>query len=263
MEPEPRVCIIMNRFTRNLSVMYASSACELVFRVDPDQMVGLSFLLFIRADDLSSFVGQMDVVRSTSAIVHMRFWFQSPNWPREIPCEAMLCGAADGMVAVVRRCKPFVRRHLIAGSEHLSTNGLPTPPSTIPTLSSLPELSGRPLTRSRLDRIKVVELDDNDMIRPLTDIADDDPRLAQNVSSLPDGYQIRENYIQEYQDDDNENDDDENDADNNNINNNADDKNMDVDLDLELDLERNLNLSGQSCKTKKTIGHGVSYRECF
>ncbi|KAF9419935.1 hypothetical protein BGZ76_004178 [Entomortierella beljakovae] len=45
----------------------------------------------------------------------MRFWFQSPVCRQEIPCEAMLFGAADGMIAILRKCKPFVRRQLITG----------------------------------------------------------------------------------------------------------------------------------------------------
>ncbi|KAF9973364.1 hypothetical protein BGZ65_009307 [Modicella reniformis] len=46
MEPEARVCLIINRFSRNLIVMYASSACEKVFHVDPDQLTGQPILLY-------------------------------------------------------------------------------------------------------------------------------------------------------------------------------------------------------------------------
>jgi len=236
--------------------MYASSACELVFRVDPDKMVGKPFLLYIRADDLAPFVEQMNLVGSTDTITHMRFWFQSPNWPREIPCEAMLCGAADGMIAVVRRCKPFVRRHLIRDSDHIESKSqnplrplndsktwMTTPP-IIPTLSP-PLTAARPsrqkLTRSILNRIKVMELDDDDKIRPLTDIASDDPRLVQYVSLLPEGYQIKENYIQEYEED-NDDDNDDNDDGGNNV---------------------EPVLGGHCHKENDTITHDTSYRECF
>ncbi|KAF9572151.1 hypothetical protein EC968_010237 [Mortierella alpina] len=74
---------------------------------------GKPFLLFIRADDLASFVENMDVAKSTSLISHMRFWFQSPHWPQEIPCEAAVVGTADGLVLIMRLCRPFVRRRLI------------------------------------------------------------------------------------------------------------------------------------------------------
>ncbi|KAG0290198.1 hypothetical protein BGZ98_003563, partial [Dissophora globulifera] len=98
--------------------MYASSACERVFDVDPDHIVGKSILLFIRADDIASFVEQMDMIKASTAITHTRFWFQSPRLRQEIPCETIVYGAADGMVAVMRRCRPFVRRRFIGSRDH-------------------------------------------------------------------------------------------------------------------------------------------------
>ncbi|KAF8978043.1 hypothetical protein BGZ46_006867 [Entomortierella lignicola] len=60
MEPEVRVCLLLNRFTRNLVVMYASSACKRVLYIYPDVITGKPILLFIRSDDLESFVTQME-----------------------------------------------------------------------------------------------------------------------------------------------------------------------------------------------------------
>ncbi|CAO3563612.1 unnamed protein product [Mortierella alpina] len=117
--------MILNRFSRNLGIMYASPSCELIFKLEPDEIVGRPFLLFIRSDDLATFVEQVDLAKSTNAVTHMRFWFQSPRCAREIPCEAMLFGAADGMIAIMRRCKPFVRRHLLtAGLPNYGTGGM-------------------------------------------------------------------------------------------------------------------------------------------
>ncbi|KAG0325123.1 hypothetical protein BGZ99_001033 [Dissophora globulifera] len=118
MELEPRVCMILNRFSRSLTIMYASSACERIFHIDPDHIVGKPILLFIRADDLASFVEQMDMIKATTAITYIRFWFQSPRLRQEIPCEAMLFGAADGIVAVMRRCRPFIRKRFIGSRDH-------------------------------------------------------------------------------------------------------------------------------------------------
>ncbi|KAG0237539.1 hypothetical protein B0O80DRAFT_289164 [Mortierella sp. GBAus27b] len=118
MEPEPRVCLILNRFARGFTIMYASSACDKVLNVDPDEITGKPVLLYIRSDDLALFVEQMDLVKTMVTVSHMRFWFQSPNCRQEIPCEAVIFGAADGIVAVVRNCKPFVRKHLIVSREH-------------------------------------------------------------------------------------------------------------------------------------------------
>jgi len=93
--------------------MYASPSCQLIFQVEPELMIGKPFLLYIRSDDLASFVEQVDLAKSSNVVSHMRFWFQSPNCMDEIPCEAMLFGAADGMIAILRRCKPFVRKRTI------------------------------------------------------------------------------------------------------------------------------------------------------
>ncbi|KAF8948210.1 hypothetical protein BGZ47_006010 [Haplosporangium gracile] len=116
--PEARACMILNRFSRNIGVMYASPSCELILHVDPEEIVGKPFLLFIRADDLAAFVEQADIAKSSTVMTHMRFWFQSPNCPHEIPIEAMLFGCADGMVAILRRSRPFVRKQLIGSTEH-------------------------------------------------------------------------------------------------------------------------------------------------
>ncbi|KAF9959403.1 hypothetical protein BGZ70_008857 [Mortierella alpina] len=115
LDPEPRVCLILNRFSRNLGVMYASPSCESILHIDSEEITGKPFLLFVRADDLASFVEQTDVAKSSNMITHMRFWFQSPYWPQEIPCEAMVLGSSDGLVIVMRRCAAFSRRRLITG----------------------------------------------------------------------------------------------------------------------------------------------------
>jgi hypothetical protein len=97
--------------------MYASSACGKVFHVDPDEITGKPVLLYIRSDDMGPFVEQVDVVKESTTISLIRFWFQSPNWPQEIPCEAIIAGTIDGIVAVVRRCNPFVRKRFIGSRE--------------------------------------------------------------------------------------------------------------------------------------------------
>ncbi|KAI8349002.1 hypothetical protein B0O80DRAFT_174127 [Mortierella sp. GBAus27b] len=118
METEARVCLIINRYTRNLTIMYASSACEKVLHVDPDEITGKPVLLYIRSDDMGPFVEQVDVVKESTTVSLIRFWFQSPNWPQEIPCEGIIVGTTDGIVAVARKCKPFFRKRFIGSREH-------------------------------------------------------------------------------------------------------------------------------------------------
>ncbi|KAF8978309.1 hypothetical protein BGZ46_006607, partial [Entomortierella lignicola] len=215
MEPEPRICMILNRFSRNLLIMYASPACETVFNLDPDQIVGKPILLFLRADDLGSFVEQVDVIKASSAIMHMRFWFQSPNLSGEIPCEAMLFGCADGIVALMRRCKPFARRHLIKSDEHYkSTNASScsvgsswssnTYPSTISPSPPPPISLTKNAPMSRIKKIKIVDMEDDRITRPIEEVVNVDPKLAQDINQLPEGFRIKELCLQEYEEDDDE-----------------------------------------------------------
>ncbi|KAI8358108.1 hypothetical protein B0O80DRAFT_382977, partial [Mortierella sp. GBAus27b] len=76
MEPEQRVCLIINRFERSLTIIYASSPCEKVLHVDPDDITGKPILLYIRSDDLAPFVEQVNLIKATTTISQMRFWFQ-------------------------------------------------------------------------------------------------------------------------------------------------------------------------------------------
>lgn len=132
LDPEPRACMILNRFSRNLGIMYASPSCQMIFKIDPDKATGKPLLVFLRADDLAGFVEQAELAKSSNVVTHMRFWFQSPNCREEIPCEAMMFGAADGLVAVLRRCRPFMRRQAILGSV----------PSSVSNPDSLPRFAG-------------------------------------------------------------------------------------------------------------------------
>ncbi|KAI8358115.1 hypothetical protein B0O80DRAFT_274461 [Mortierella sp. GBAus27b] len=184
MEPEARVCLIINRYTRGLTVMYASSACEKVLHVDPDDITGKPILLYVRSDDLAPFVEQVDLAKTTTTISQMRFWFQSPNTRHPIPCEAVIMGTSDGIMALIRKCKPFVRKHFIGSREQYECQSQGSSVSTRWTASSYGStvVSGpfaspsahpyggyygpgtpsppRNVPREALNRIRIVELDD-------------------------------------------------------------------------------------------------------
>ncbi|CAO3573029.1 unnamed protein product [Mortierella alpina] len=113
--------MILNRFSRSLEVLCASPLCERLLHIDAQAIDGKPFLFFIRADDLALFVESMDAAKSTSLISHVRFWFQSPHWPQEILCEALLVGTADGLVLIMQLCRPFVRRRLSRSMVHDDT----------------------------------------------------------------------------------------------------------------------------------------------
>ncbi|KAF9349580.1 hypothetical protein BGX26_012134 [Mortierella sp. AD094] len=181
------------------------------------QARGKPILLFVRADELRSFVEQVDVSKSSGAIMHVRFWFQSPTLSHEIPCEAVLFGSSDGIVALMRKCKPFVRRHLIGSREHyaptdsdISQNASWSSCSTM-SASSPPAASiSRPippkLPMVKLKNIKILDRNDGH-IRLLDEVLKDDPEHAQEIGVTTQGLGIREYSRQEYVDDDDADDD--------------------------------------------------------
>ncbi|KAG0318305.1 hypothetical protein BGZ99_005750 [Dissophora globulifera] len=238
LEPEPRVCMILNRFSRNFIIMYASSACERIFHIDPDHIVGKPILLFIRADDLASFVEQMDMIKASTAIMHMRFRFQSPRLRQEIPCEAMMFGSADGIGVVMRRCRPFIRRRFIESRHHYQrpaaaaasaynnknrsqssswTSASSASPSSVSSTASL-------LSMSRISRIRILDLDRNSDGNSSSDnndtnnnsgseggsarntrrktrplaVSKDDPLLIKDGVDLPEGYSVKVYNVEDY-----------------------------------------------------------------
>jgi len=226
MEPEARVCLIMNRFTQSLVVMYASSACEKVLHINPEDITGKPILLYIRADDLAPFVEQVRLTKSSSAISQMRFWFQSPNWQREIPCEAIVFGSADGIVAVIRRCRPFVRKHLLGSREHYEVRSgdsgwssekhhsydsspasyYSTSPVAYSRYGSKSTSPLRNVSRDILNRIKIVELED-ERARPLINIPENPCLFHEDVAAAKVPV-FKEVITQHYGDDDDDDGDD-------------------------------------------------------
>ncbi|KAG0202169.1 hypothetical protein BGX28_005250 [Mortierella sp. GBA30] len=228
LEPEPRVCMVLNRYTRGLGVMYASPLCEYVLQVDAEKIVGKPFLLFIRADDLASFVELVDLAKSSDTITHMRFWFQSPGSPQEIPCEAALIGASDGMVLIIRRCKRFVRRRRILDMEHyerfctrhssVDSTNFSVSPSTSTSCSS-PSFTQSDLAngdywerertaertlqwRVSMGSInRIIELDSDDDLKPLATIESEiEPCSAEGLTSQRER-SFRRHHVQEGDDD--------------------------------------------------------------
>ncbi|KAF8957225.1 hypothetical protein BGZ46_002236 [Entomortierella lignicola] len=253
MEPEDRVCLLLNRFTRNLVVMYASSACERVLHIDPDVITGKPILLFIRSDDLESFVTQMDTVKKTSSIVSMRFWFQSPNVPQELPCEAVFIGAVDAILVLIRRYKSYTRKKFIVSQEQYESNQRQdyrrTPSfnsSSVSSQSSLPcdqrNNSQSPrykLSRSALNRVKIYELSDVEKVKPLACIPNNDPHLVRDNTAATQLPEFREMIIQNYDNDDSSEEYDAHIDDNEDVDDYGDDNNYDTKDNNEFD-ETNL-----------------------
>ncbi|KAF9348145.1 hypothetical protein BGX26_000418 [Mortierella sp. AD094] len=222
LEPEPRVCLLLNRFTRNLIIMYSSSACEKVLHTDADDITDKPILLYIRSDDLASFVEQMDIVKRSSSIVSMKFYFQSPNQPREIPCEAIFIGASDAILTIIRRYKPFVRKYFIGSHDHFASSGQvsSTQSSYSSSSSSFLSYSSRSskVSKSALNKIRMCEIDDDSKDRPMTCTPDNDPHLVNDSEVMSQLSGFKKMITHDHYDSDNEENNDNKDSDDNDDN---------------------------------------------
>ncbi|KAF9348323.1 hypothetical protein BGX26_000262 [Mortierella sp. AD094] len=146
--------------------MYASSACEEVLHVDPDDITSKPILLFIRSDGLAGFMELMDVVKGTSMIMSMLIRLQSPNISQKIPYEAVFIGG--------------VRAIMMA----LNCN----------------------VGRSALNRIRIYGLDEVKNARPLRRIPGNKSYLVRDSTVVSELLEFREMIILNYDDDDDDQD---------------------------------------------------------
>ncbi|KAF8978044.1 hypothetical protein BGZ46_006868 [Entomortierella lignicola] len=146
----------------------------------------------------------------------MRFWFQSPNVPQELPCEAVFIGGVDAILVIIRRYKSYTRKMFIASREQYESSQEQdyrrTPSFNSSSVSPQSSLSSDQrsnsqsprykLSRSALNRIKIYELSDVEKTRPLACIPDNDPYFVQNDTAATLLLEFREMIIYNYDDDD-------------------------------------------------------------
>jgi hypothetical protein len=219
---EPRVCLVIERHTSSSMITYASSACRLLFNIESDQIEGKSLFQFIRADEMMEFAKHISTSDSSGTIVHLRFWFQSPSLPYDVPLEAVLMGSTDGIVLVMKKCKPFGRRKRVGNweqylSAHINVENRTAWSSHVDKLKSLiwGSTVSHNVTKSELKKIKIVDRNGGgNNVRLLEDIISRQ-RNNSDVSISAKALGIREYSREEFPDDDDD-DDDDNDGDKDN-----------------------------------------------
>ncbi|KAK6333916.1 hypothetical protein TWF730_004094 [Orbilia blumenaviensis] len=75
---EPRVALILNRFTRTLTVLYASHASSSIFGITPNQLTGKSFFECIHEDCLQEAVDALERAKENDSIAYLRFRWRDP-----------------------------------------------------------------------------------------------------------------------------------------------------------------------------------------
>ncbi|KAK6948503.1 hypothetical protein Daesc_010270 [Daldinia eschscholtzii] len=79
MEREPRAALILNRFTRTLSVMFATNAVSTILGVRPDQIKDKSFYECIAENCLADAIKCLESAKANDSIAYLRFWYRDPR----------------------------------------------------------------------------------------------------------------------------------------------------------------------------------------
>jgi len=76
---EPRAALFLNRFTRTLTIMYATSGLEEVLGIPAETMRGKSFYYCIAENCLTDAVKCLETAKGNNSIAYLRFWFRDPR----------------------------------------------------------------------------------------------------------------------------------------------------------------------------------------
>ncbi|KAI0132707.1 hypothetical protein BJ170DRAFT_592651 [Xylariales sp. AK1849] len=78
-EREPRAALILNRFTRPLSIMYATDSVAQILGLGPNQIKHKSFYQCIAQNCLGDAVKCLESAKANDSIAYLRFWFRDPR----------------------------------------------------------------------------------------------------------------------------------------------------------------------------------------
>ncbi|CAO3678885.1 unnamed protein product [Rhizopus stolonifer] len=100
---EKRFCLILNRFTDALTVVYASKVIEDLTSLPAVYVVGRSIFEFIRERDVQTIQTQIDLTIEKNLVTRLRFdWLANAEKQITEPLEAIASCTDDGVVMVVR-----------------------------------------------------------------------------------------------------------------------------------------------------------------
>lgn len=76
---EPRAALFLNRFTRTLTIMYATAGVEKILGISGEDMKGKSFYYCIQENCLDEAVRCLESAKANDSIAYLRFWFRDPR----------------------------------------------------------------------------------------------------------------------------------------------------------------------------------------
>ncbi len=79
MEREPRAALILNRFTRKLTIMYATDAVAQILGVHSDELLEKPFYKCIQPNCLDEAERCLESAKANESIAYLRFWYKDPR----------------------------------------------------------------------------------------------------------------------------------------------------------------------------------------
>ncbi|KAI9830662.1 MAG: hypothetical protein M1826_004491 [Phylliscum demangeonii] len=76
---EPRAAMFLNRFSRTLAIMYATTALSAVLGLTPEEVKGKSFYECIQENCLADAIRCLESAKANDSIAYMRFCFRDPR----------------------------------------------------------------------------------------------------------------------------------------------------------------------------------------
>ena len=81
---EPRAALFLNRFTRTLTIMYATIGIQRIIGISSENIKGRSFYYCIAENCLEDAVKCLETAKSNDSIAYLRFWFRDPRQDEQV-----------------------------------------------------------------------------------------------------------------------------------------------------------------------------------
>ncbi|KAL2127692.1 hypothetical protein VTI74DRAFT_10307 [Chaetomium olivicolor] len=87
MEREPRAALILNRFSRKLSIMYATDAVAQILGLQPGELLDRPFYECIQPNCIDEAERCLESAKANESIAYLRFWYKDPRIDPNQPAE--------------------------------------------------------------------------------------------------------------------------------------------------------------------------------
>ncbi|CZT10196.1 hypothetical protein WAI453_009322 [Rhynchosporium graminicola] len=84
---EPRAALILNRFTRTLTVMYATNAVSSILGISPEELKDKSFYECMQENCLAGAIRCLESAKANDSIAYLRFQYRNPRTEEDMDAD--------------------------------------------------------------------------------------------------------------------------------------------------------------------------------